>query len=120
MPLERWWAALCDLLDIPPDRPRGSYELYDGYIGREYGDPTEAALDAILSMGETEGILLDPVYSAKMVAGFVDHCSAERWPNGETILLVHTGGIPALFAYQRPLEEHLRKRGRLANMPQLG
>lgn len=115
--LEHWWAELCALLGISPDRPRGPYELHDGYVGREYGDPTEAALDAILEVGATEGILLDPVYSAKVAAGLFDHRAAGRWSGGETILLIHTGGVPALFAYHQPLEEHLRKRGRLDKLP---
>ena len=116
--LEHWWRALGDLLDLPADRSPGAYELYDGFVGREYGDPTEASLDAILDMGESEGILLDPVYSGKMTAGFLDHCAAGRWADGETILLIHTGGVPALFAYQKPLEEHLRRSGRLASLPE--
>ncbi len=63
--LEMWWAALCRLLERDPDRPRKPFEIDDEFIGREYGDPTEASLDAILLMAQTEGVLLDPVYSAE-------------------------------------------------------
>ena len=69
--LEVWWRDICRLLDRDPQRPRGMFEIHDEFIGREYGDPTEACLDAIMLMAQTEGILLDPVYSGKMMAGFL-------------------------------------------------
>ena len=109
--LERWWAALCQLLDQDPHRGWEPIEIYDQFIGREYGDPTEAALDAILLMAQTEGILLDPVYSGKMMAGFLAHCSEKRWTKEQSVLLLHSGGVPALFAYQAHIEAHLRKQG---------
>lgn len=118
--LDHWWAALCQLLARSPVPRREPYELHDGYVGRHYGDPTEATLDAILTMGEAEGLLLDPVYSGKMTAGFLDHCAGGRWINsGKTIVLIHTGGVPALFAYHEVIEDHLRARGRLADLPKL-
>ena len=113
--LTHWWSALCTLLDVDEDthdvQPRfGSVEIYDEFIGKEYGDPTEAGLDAIIRMAQTEGILLDPVYSGKMFSGFLSHYEAGRWSNGQSILLVHSGGVPALFAYHEEIEMHLRKR----------
>jgi 1-aminocyclopropane-1-carboxylate deaminase/D-cysteine desulfhydrase-like pyridoxal-dependent ACC family enzyme len=97
--LERWWASLCRLLACDPHLSRMPFEIYDDFIGREYGDPTEACLDAIGLMAQTEGILLDPVYSGKMMAGFLAHHAAGRWPSGSQILLLHSGGTPALFSY---------------------
>ncbi|MCP4140200.1 MAG: D-cysteine desulfhydrase family protein [Chloroflexi bacterium] len=111
--LDKWWAALCELLDVDPDRPRGEFRLYDEFIGKEYADPTEAGLDAILKMATAEGILLDPVYSGKVFSGFLDHFEAGDWEKGQNILMLHSGGVPAIFAYAGILEEHMRKRGRL-------
>ncbi|MBT3338808.1 MAG: D-cysteine desulfhydrase family protein [Anaerolineae bacterium] len=111
--LEKWWAALCELLDIDPARPRGEFHLYEEFIGKEYGDPTEAGLDAILKMATAEGILLDPVYSGKVFSGFLSHHAKGDWGQGKNILMLHSGGVPAIFAYAGILEEHLRKRGRL-------
>ena len=68
-------------------------------------------------MGDSEGILLDPVYSGKVTAGLLDHCANARWPTQSSILLIHTGGVPALFAYHEAIEAHLRKRGRLDHWP---
>ncbi len=109
--MEQWWNELCRLLDRDPARFREPIEIYDEFIGREYGDPTEACLDAILLIAQTEGILLDPVYSGKMASGFLAHHAAGRWSPGQKILLLHSGGVPALFAYSEKIKEHLIKRG---------
>jgi D-cysteine desulfhydrase len=111
--LEQWWAALCGLLEQDTNLKKEPFELYEAFIGKEYGDPTEACLDAILLIAEKEAILLDPVYSGKMFAGFLAHCAAGKWQSGQNILLLHSGGVPALFAYHQVIEAHLQKRGRL-------
>ncbi len=113
--LERWWAALCDLLAQDINLPQEPFELYETFIGQAYGDPTEASLDAIMVMAEKEGVLLDPVYSGKVFAALLAHCAAGKWQPGQTILLLHSGGVPALFAYHQAIEAHLRKRGRLSD-----
>src|SRR5712691_9950942 len=109
--MERWWAELCRLLERDPHLPRMPFEIHDEYIGREYGDPTDASLDAIVLMAQTEGILLDPVYSGKMMSGFLAQHAAGRWPSGSQVLLLHSGGTPALFAYHGEIKAHLSKRG---------
>ena len=86
------------------------FEIYDDHIGSEYGDPTEACLDAIVLMAQTEGILLDPVYSGKVASGFLAHHAAGRWPSNSQVLLLHSGGTPALFAYHAEIKAHLSKR----------
>lgn len=108
--LDKWWGSLCAVLNRDPSQPRGPIEIYDQFIGKEYGDPTEASLDAILCMAKAEGILLDPVYSGKMFSGFLAHCQEQRWHSGQSVLLQHSGGVPALFAYHSQIEAHLRKR----------
>jgi D-cysteine desulfhydrase len=109
--MERWWAELCHLLERDPHLSRMPFEIYDDFIGREYGDPTEACLDAIGLMAQTEGILLDPVYSGKVMSGFLAHHAIGRWEAGSQILLLHSGGTPALFAYSEEIKAHLSKRG---------
>ena len=109
--LETLWTGLSTLLDPYPQRARGLYEIHDQFIGKEYGDPTEACLDAIMTMAQVEGILLDPVYSGKMFSGFLAHQKKGRWQKKQRVLLLHSGGIPALFAYHHKIEAHLRKRG---------
>lgn len=107
----KWWDTLTHLLDLDQDRSAGAYEIHDQFVGREYGDPTEAALDAILLMGRTEGILLDPVYSGKVFSGILSHHADGRWDADRPILMLHSGGVPAIFAYHAEIEAHMQKRG---------
>lgn len=109
--LEIRWSALCELLDIDPNRARGDYEIYDDFLGEAYGVATEAGLDAIMMVGKYEGILLDPVYSGKVFSGFYAHHQAGRWQNNEHILMIHSGGTPALFAYHEVFKQYLGNKG---------
>lgn len=105
-----WWHELGDLLGLPRTPPPADVELHDEYVGPEYGFPTEECLDAILSLARTEGIFLDPVYSGKTFAGFLDHHAAGRWSDRHQVIVLHSGGVPALFAYHEALAAHLAKR----------
>ena len=69
----------------------------DSFVGQGYGIPTPAGLDALHILARKEGILLDPVYTSKALAGLFAHARDGRL-DGEAIFL-HTGGNPALFAY---------------------
>jgi len=106
-----WWNAVGALLRVDSPLHPAAFELHDDYVGAEYGDPTPACLDAIVSVARSDGVLLDPVYSGKLFAGFFDHVDSGRWAAGTTILLIHTGGVPALFAYAKEIESHLRSPG---------
>ena len=69
------------------------------YVGAGYGIPGADTLDAIRLTARTEGILLDPVYSGKAMAGLIDLCRRGAFAAGETIVFLHTGGSTALFGY---------------------
>jgi 1-aminocyclopropane-1-carboxylate deaminase/D-cysteine desulfhydrase-like pyridoxal-dependent ACC family enzyme len=71
----------------------------DAYIGPAYGIVSEAGREALLLLARLEGILLDPVYTSKGFSGLIDHVRRGLLPKGETAVFVHTGGLPALFAY---------------------
>ena len=109
--LDTWWAAIGELLDLNPARPQGVVEIHDQFVGRGYGDATEGCLDAILLMAKTEGILLDPVYSGKVFDGLWAHQREGRWQPDRPVVMLHSGGTPALFAYHKELRAHLMKRG---------
>lgn len=70
------------------------------YVGESYGIPTDEGMDALVLMAHTEGILLEPVYTAKAFAAIVDMARKGELTKEHTVIFVHTGGIPALFAYQ--------------------
>jgi D-cysteine desulfhydrase family pyridoxal phosphate-dependent enzyme len=67
------------------------------HIGEGYGIPTGEALDAIRLLARTEAILLDPCYTSKAMAALIAHVRAGRIPASDTIVFLHTGGMPALF-----------------------
>jgi len=69
------------------------------YVGEGYGIPTEAGIEAIKMFAELEAILLDPVYSAKGAAGFIDLIRKGHFKKGERVVFLHTGGAVALFGY---------------------
>ncbi|WP_080796279.1 D-cysteine desulfhydrase family protein [Corynebacterium pacaense] len=71
----------------------------DAHTGSAYGVPTEAGLEAIRLFAQTEGILLDPVYTAKAAAALIFGIRAGRYREDARVLFLHTGGAPALFAY---------------------
>ncbi len=73
------------------------------YIGAGYGIATPECLEAIRLLASTEGILLDPVYTAKAMAGLIDHVRRGEVDAGTTVVFLHTGGVPALFAHAASL-----------------
>ena len=79
--------------------PMEKITVYDEYIGVKYGVPTEAGVNAILTLAQTEGILLDPVYTGKAMSGLVDLVKKGVISPKEKVLYVHPGGVPAIFAY---------------------
>lgn len=74
-------------------------DIDDSQIGPGYGQPTAAMQEAVETLARTEGILLDPVYTGKAMAGLIALLRAGRIPHGETVVFWHTGGLPGLFAY---------------------
>jgi D-cysteine desulfhydrase family pyridoxal phosphate-dependent enzyme len=75
----------------------------DDYIGQAYGYLTPECIDALKLVAKTEGIFLDPVYTAKAMACLIDHIQQGKFGRDETVIFLHTGGTPALFAYQEEL-----------------
>ena len=77
--------------------PVGTVRVDHDFFGADYGAPTDAAREALHLFATTEGLLLDPVYSGKAAAGFVDYARTGRLPDAGYIVFMHTGGVPALF-----------------------
>ena len=63
----------------------------------------QARLEAIRMLASTEAILLDPVYTAKAMAGLIDHVRRREVDPASTVVFLHTGGVPALFAHAASL-----------------
>ncbi len=71
--------------------------VYQDYIGRGYAIPSRASKEAARLFAKTEGILLDPVYTAKVVAGILGHCRRGLIKPNDKVLFWHTGGLINLF-----------------------
>ena len=71
-------------------------ELDEGFVGAGYGRPTQAAQEAGDLLARTEAILVDPIYTAKALAGLIDGVRSGAW-DGERIVFWHAGGLPGLF-----------------------
>ena len=77
----------------------GDVVVFGGYVGAGYGLPTEAGAAALERVARAEGLLLDPVYTAKAMAGMLDLLAGGRLRGVRDPVFLHTGGTPALFAY---------------------
>ncbi len=69
------------------------------YIGPGYGQPTDAMNEAVVLLARTEGLLFDPVYTGKALAGMIDYVRKGRFDSSQKIVFLHTGGAVGLFAY---------------------
>ncbi len=80
-------------------------ELVRGYAAPGYGQPNAGMIEAVKLMASLEGILLDPVYTGKGMAGLIDLVRKGRIGKDETVVFVHTGGTPAWVPGRRVLNE---------------
>ncbi|MBI3911437.1 MAG: D-cysteine desulfhydrase family protein [Armatimonadetes bacterium] len=92
-------AAAAAELGVAADLLPEDLHCHEEYVGPAYGVLTPEARAAIELTARTEGILLDPVYTGKAMAGMIDHVRRGVVPPGATLVFIHTGGTPALFAY---------------------
>jgi L-cysteate sulfo-lyase len=74
------------------------------YVGDGYGLPTQGMIEALKMLAQSEGILLDPVYSGKGMAGLIDLIRKGEFKEGENVVFVHTGGAQGLFGYRKAFE----------------
>ena len=70
-----------------------------------YGQLNQQLLEAMQMMAEAEGILLDPTYTGKSMAGLIHLVNSGQFKAGQNIVFLHTGGTPALFGYPEILDE---------------
>ena len=73
-------------------------DVDDRFVGAGYGIPTPASADALETVARREGIVLDPVYTAKAMAGLIARVRSADFGRDQTILFWHTGGVPGVFA----------------------
>ena len=89
-----------DLLGVTKPLPRERVVADDRFIGAGYGMPTDSMIEAVTMLARTEGILADPVYTGKGLAGLLDMIRTKRFQPDEDVIFVHTGGSAGLFGYR--------------------
>jgi 1-aminocyclopropane-1-carboxylate deaminase/D-cysteine desulfhydrase-like pyridoxal-dependent ACC family enzyme len=91
------------LLGLPHRLRTEDVEIDNDFVGPGYGLMTDAGWEATDLLARSEGILLDPVYTAKAMAGLIHDIRQRRIAPGQVAIFVHTGGLPAVFAYRDEL-----------------
>lgn len=97
----RYGAEAAEMLGVPFSTDQ--VQVVAGHAGPAYGVPHTATVDAIKLAGRFEALAVDPVYSGKGLAGLIALIRGGHWTPEDHIVFVHTGGAPALFAYQKSL-----------------
>lgn len=87
-----------DLLDVNTRFTMADAPVHDGFIGEGYGIPSPEGIAAIRTTGKFAGLLLDPVYTGKAMAGYLDGLARGIFNRYNTVIFIHTGGEPAFFA----------------------
>jgi len=85
-------------LDLKQDVNSESITVYDNYVGEGYGIPSAAMKEAVRLVARKEGIILDPVYTGKAMAGLIDLIRKGQFEKDDVIVFLHTGGVAGLFA----------------------
>ena len=95
--IARWANDLAKVLGIDVEVMPSDVVNSADYVGEGYGLATPECLEAIRLVARTEGIILDPLYTAKGMAGLIDHVRRNKIASNETVVFIHTGGTPTLF-----------------------
>ena len=95
--------AVSDFLKLGIEVTAEELEINDSYIGEGLGIASEECVNAIRLFAQTEGIFLDPVYTGQAMAGLIDLVKKGRFKSTDTVVFIHSGGVPALFAYHNEI-----------------
>lgn len=97
--VERIARNTADLIGLGRDLRDDEITVLEGWAGDLYGIPVQSTIDAMLLTGRLEGVILDPVYEGKSMAGLIDLVRTGEIGKDSTVLYAHLGGQPALNAY---------------------
>ncbi|KOX08006.1 1-aminocyclopropane-1-carboxylate deaminase [Micromonospora sp. NRRL B-16802] len=96
-----------ELIGLGRDLRDDEITVLEGWAGDLYGIPVQSTLDAIRLTGQLEGVIIDPVYEGKSMAGLIDLVRNGDIPRNSNVLYAHLGGQPAINAYSSVFEQHL-------------
>jgi D-cysteine desulfhydrase len=92
--------AVADLLELGVTIPVEAVRCVGGYWQPKYSVPNPGMVEAVQLLARTEGLLLDPIYTGKAMAGLIGMARGGLWNASHRVLFVHTGGLPSLHAYE--------------------
>jgi D-cysteine desulfhydrase len=92
--------AVADLLGLNMQIPSEAVVSFGDWWRPKYSVPNAAMVEAVQMLARTEAILLDPVYTGKIMAGLIGLTRQGYFKKGENVLFIHTGGAPSLHAYE--------------------
>lgn len=96
------------LFDLEFNLRNDDLTVYNEYVGGGYGFMSESKLEAVKLLAETEGLMIDPVYTATAMACLIDLVKQGKFKEEDNVLFLHTGGAVALFPYKEPLKSHVK------------
>jgi 1-aminocyclopropane-1-carboxylate deaminase/D-cysteine desulfhydrase-like pyridoxal-dependent ACC family enzyme len=99
--------ATLQYMEVPGRVSEEQINVDDRYRGPGYGHPTLETMEAVEIAAREEALILDPVYTGKAMAGLIGHAREGRFSSRDTVVFLHTGGAPALFAYSREVIDAL-------------
>jgi len=101
-----------EFLKAEGEIPRENVACFDDFVGPGYSLPTKEMVEAVELLARAEGILLDPVYTGKAMAGLIGLARQGHFKKGENVLFLHTGGSPAIFdpAYSKGFFDHSKTK----------
>jgi D-cysteine desulfhydrase/L-cysteate sulfo-lyase len=88
-------------MEIEVEVTPGEVVNYDDYVDQGYGIPSPAGNEAVKVFAQTEGIILDPIYTGKCAAALIDHIRSGHFDSTDSVVFVHTGGLPAIFTHNK-------------------
>ena len=91
--------STAELIGLGRDLRDDEITVLEGWAGDYYGIPVQSTIDAMTLIGRLEGVIIDPVYEGKSMAGLIDLVTSGEIPKDSTVLYAHLGGQPALNAY---------------------
>ena len=100
----------CEILGLELRLEPADITNFGGFVGERYGMPSEAGNEAVRLFARHEGIVLDPIYTGKAAAAMIAHIREGRFKPDDLLVLVHTGGFPAVFTWNQLWSEGAHRK----------
>ena len=108
--IEKSYEGAANLLGVSDTLKSSDVSVLEQYAGSAYGLATKQSLAALSTLAETDGMILDPVYTSKAMAGLIDLIQRGIIQKDQVVVFLHTGGLPALFSYRNELNRLIKRR----------